>query len=952
MEQPKLKDRAFKFLNFLSLAVLHLTASGIIIYAFLPIAKWYLVFRPLWGVDYFLLVSLSNLVKSHLVAPYALWNYAWFGGLPIFTYPILHSYIVNLLAGHFDLVYSVGLWMMVSTFIFIIGAYFLFFAISKNVILAAILAVAAAYSGGVYQTLTWAGSMPSYATQAAFPWVLAFLVWYLKGANRRFLLASSLIAGVSVWGHPLVFIIYIIPATLILIIMRFDKGLAILPKTKEIALFLLISFLIALPLFFITFKSSLKSTFKPTYTQGALSTTSTTPTELEIGIANFNKAQVKRAISDNNFTPFVLLGLTSFLFILGLAVGRKIASVLEVLPYFLIAAYFTFYIWLFGQGISIFHGGWYRLFWSVPIWVGMLASVLWREALLLFFETVKSKSLQAVLLVGFTLAVLVIGVTFLIIEPAGLAIVKIVYRSQVSSAHPDILNLKVSDSDRLQLKTRLVPAFVNGDETNWRLYGADQLVNIWWQSLFKMPLARGYIDPGDSQKGYVFWLDSALSETEGEPQLVVNFGYPQETAISNALFLIDWYGIRYFEGGHTSSSYTPVPKYLENILVKKGEILDFNDLRYSPRSQTLNYYELKEETTSPVMSATNASTLGIFATDLGYETVIRAISEKDNLNSQKIIPIKLGKTIDSYDLKTLKDFDALYLYDYDYKKKDKAFKILTGYVQSGKKVFVDTGVEVAESAGDLPEFFPVKKVQRVGMGKTWALEAASQTFAKDVDFDKFAPPVFDEDEWKLSYADEIALAGGAVVILKNHGKVVMATAAIGSGEVIWSGLNFAYHVSRNHNLEEAKFFVNILSSMVDLSKKPQPDFRVDFKNANSRVISQEGAKGILFKEMAYGGWSANLIDGDHAKRGKLQIFKAGPAYPGFMYIPTTGGKNVVNLQFSGSLQDKLLTWVSMIVLLFVFEEAAFGGLILGRLRKIVFGRVSKKVRGWWQKDDE
>lgn len=947
-----LKSRIFNILKLSGFVAAHISAIGVLSYAFLPIAKWYLLFRPLWGVDYFLLASLSSLVKSHLVAPYALWNYAWFGGLPIFIYPILHSYVVNLLTAKFDLIFSVGLWMMISTLLFVIGAYFLFFAISKNLILAVILAVATAYSAGVYQTLTWAGSMPSYATQAAFPWVLAFLVWYLKGGYHRFLLASALIAGVSVWGHPLVFVIYIIPATLLLIITRFDKGLAILPKVKASALFLMISILVALPLFYTTFKASLKSTFKPTYTQGALSTTSTTPTELEIGIANFNKAQVKRAISDNNNTLFILLGFTFFLYILGLAIGRKLASIFEVLPYFLIAAYFAFYIWLFGQGISIFHGGWYRLYWSVPIWVGMLASVLWREALRNFFATIKSKSLQVVLLVGSTLAVLALGVTFLIVEPAGLAIVKIVYRSQVSSAHPDILNLKVADSDRSQLKTRLVPSWINGDETNWRIYAADQLINIWWQSIFKMPLARGYIDPGDLQKGYVFWLDSAMSQTEGEAQLVKNFEYPLETAISNALFLIDWYAIRYFEGGHESSSYTPVPKYLKDIVVKREEIMDFGDLRYSHRPQTLNYYEFKEELTSPVLSATNASTLGIFATDSGFETVIRAISEKDNLNSQKIISIKLGKTIDNYDLKSLANFDALYLYDYDYKKKDKAYKLLTGYVQRGKKVFVDTGVEVKESDGDLPEFFPVKKVQRRGMGKVWTLEATDQTLAGDVDFEKFAPPVFDEDEWKLSYADEAALVGGATPILKNQGKVVMARGTIGSGEVIWSGLNFAYHVSRNHNWEEAKFFVNILSSLVDLSKKPQPNFSVDFKNANSRTISAQGAKGILFKEMAYGGWSANLIESDNAKRGKLKIFKAGPAYPGYMYIPTTSGKNVVSFKFSGSLQDKLLTWVSMIVVLLVLDEAALGGLILGRLRRVVFKLVSFKIGRWWQKEDE
>src|SRR5205823_4174663 len=100
---------------------------------------------------------------------------------------------------------------------------------------------------------------------------------------------------------------------------------------------------------------------------------------------------------------------------------------------------------------------------------------------------------------------------------------------------------------------------------------------------------------------------------------------------------------------------------------------------------------------------------------------------------------------------------------------------------------------------------------------------------------------------------------------------------------IWSGMNLAYHLNRNHNIEEAKFFDNILSYLVNISKPTVPTYNVEFSSSNLRTITTQNAKGILFKEQAYDGWKANFIG--NKSSGSISIFKAGPAYPGFMYIP-------------------------------------------------------------------
>lgn len=939
-----------KVLTIFLTCIIHLLAIGLIIYSFLPIAKWYFNYRPIWGVDFYNTVSLVKILGDNFTWPPSGWVYSWFAGFPLLSgYPLLHIYLLLPLTRYFDLLFSVQLWSMVTTGLFLIGAYFLFFILSRNFILSAILTIAVAYSGGVYQTLTWAGSIPAFATQAFFPWVLVFVVLYLKRLNLRYLLAAALIAGLSILGHQQIFIAYILPSVTILIFLSFTKMWAIWSKIRTFLIFLLISLLVGLPILSFSLRGGVGVIIGRSY-QSGLSTTSVPQDQGKIDIANFNKAQVQRIISDNNDSLFIFLAITGVFFMLALLITRRFYSILQVLPFVTMAAYFAFYIWLFGQGISIFHGGWYRLFWSVPIWIGVVAGAFWGEADHLISEFLRSKILRATLFVCLNLTILVSG--FLLLYQAHpMTIGKIIYRSQASSAHPDVLNLRIKKNEQLQLKSKLLPAWIDGDNVNFRLYDGDQTVNLWWNSFYNMPLARGYLDP-PSERGFLFWLDAALSETDGQPQLVKSFHYPFETALSNALFLIDWYGIKYYEGGHEGDAFTPFPKYLSNLIAKE-EVVDLNSEKYHKRNVFLRFYDIKDEYSLPILTATNAPTLGIFGSDQGYETVVRAIAEKDNINSQKLILLKLGRDVDAYDLKTLKKFDALYLYDDDYKNSEKTVKRLTKFIEEGKKVFIETGVEIKQSSGQLPEIFPVTSNIRKGMGKEWALEILNQTLGKDVDFTKFSPPVFDESEWKISFADESDLRSNAQIILKNHGKIVMASQKIGNGEVIWSGMNFAYHVTRNHNLEEAKLFKNILSQLVNLERKPTPPYQTKFISATKREIESDGAKGILFKEQAFPGWRIQLLGNVKDKNKDLPIFKAGPATPGFIYVALPdSGKVKVRFSFGGATRDKILTLASVLIAVVITEEVILGGLTIGKLRKILWLKLKKKLRFWWEKEDE
>jgi hypothetical protein len=204
------------------------------------------------------------------------------------------------------------------------------------------------------------------------------------------------------------------------------------------------------------------------------------------------------------------------------------------------------------------------------------------------------------------------------------------------------------------------------------------------------------------------------------------------------------------------------------------------------------------------------------------------------------------------------------------------------------------------------------------------------------------------------FQDPSSVRSDTNIILKNHGVPLIISHKLGSGEVIWSGLNFPYHVIRYHNSQEVHFFRNVVNRLVSLKKQPIPAFTTQFLSPQKRTVSTKGAKGFLFKEQAYSGWTAKVESNGSSQN--LRIIPAGPAFPGFIYasIPQDfAGKEIkVTFSYHGSLIAWILTIISMLVTLLILEEVLLGGRIFGKLWKVSLKKTQWKVTRWWEKEDE
>lgn len=962
-----------KRIGFFISLILHISAVVAIVVAFLPMAKWYFEnpilpsstlnsqARPLWGVDFYYTATLVNLLKDNFVFPHLGWGYAWFSGWPFLSnYPFLHYYFIAPLTAFFPLLSAIKLWMVISLLFYIVGCYAVFYRLSHNFAVSLVLSVAAIYSVGVYGTLMWGGSLSSHATQAFFPWTLFFVISYLKSRRKAYLLLAGVLAGLAILGHPQVVIAYIYPSASILFLFSFVE-MKFFNRVKALIVFLFLSFIIGFPLLYSSMGGALKSFFVTDVNKIALSTVKI-PGGDALAIEAFHKAQPLRMYTDTNTTIFILLIISFALFVLSLVFKHRKNRFFAIAPFVVLAILSAVYVWVFAYGISIYHGGWYRLFWAVPLWVGLLAASLWgvwQESILgLLKKKYVFFAFHAIIIV----IILIWGIFSIQYFSSGIR-EKIVLRSTPSSAFPDILNLHTKVEEFDQLKKTMIPSWIDGDNTQYRLYTGDQTINIWWNALYKMPLSRGYFDPpvpSVQNRGYFFLVDASLSQdtATGKDQLVGSFKYPEAAALNNTLFLVDWYGIKYFQTAPSMASFSPLPASFDNsTYIKREETMDFNKEKYNTGNMWLQYYEVKDEYTSPILSGTNAPTLGIIATDTGYETVVRALADM-NSSSKQVIPIKLGQYIDKLKTTDLSAMDALIVYDYNYSNKGNAYRLLSDYLKKGKKIFIDTGVEVKEATStELPEIFPMNRSERKPLGKTWDFEVGNSELVKDIDFSIFDAPIFNDQAWSITYPlDSADIREGSTILLKNKGKVVMIGYDVGGSQVIWSGINLPYHTIRSHNVEEVRFFKKVIEELLEGNPTTRSGqaYETQFINPQKRQITVAEAKGILFKEQAYPGWRAKVTS-DTASRA-IKIFKAGPAYPGFMYIRLpddfSGKRSTTVFSYSGSFTSWAVTIISIVLFVVVIEEALFNGIILGRLRRQVLKKLHLHVKTWWSKEDE
>ena len=448
-----------------------------------------------------------------------------------------------------------------------------------------------------------------------------------------------------------------------------------------------------------------------------------------------------------------------------------------------------------------------------------------------------------------------------------------------------------------------------------------------------MPGTHGFF--GHLTSDQIFWkswLDACING-----RLRVWGRYNTTIVKSQALFLIDWFALKYTVG-------TLAP-YLDEYFIRVED------------KQGLLFAELSENLTSSIVEATNASALLVISNLDWYRNVLRELFASVNLNSKHCVLVRGPEYLDGLSHAELSDFEGVYLYTYKHRNFDEAFDALDQYVANGGNLIIDTGFECPESgSARLPGFFPVNETIRSSLGKEWNFTVSATSFTDGLNFSAFDPPIFMESPWTFSYAPSNSnVKPWARTILWNHGHPIIVVGNYGAGRVVWSGMNLPYHISEYKNLEEALFHKNL----VEWSVQPQGYQNISCNVRRPRpeeaiIEGYENFKGILFKENAFEGWTAHLTSNGAAQ--ELKIYRAGPD---FMYVRVPSGIKppfTVKFRYVGPLMDWFFATLSLATIIVVLDYSLLRGFVITNrvLRPIARGlrkRLVDRVRGWWYKEE-
>jgi len=955
------------FLKFLTFA-LHAPVIFLIYYLWKPISEWYLSQVPALGVDLYLSATFVSYHLKKINFPYNSFLDFWFSGFPLIsTYPQLAFYLMVPFGAKFGSVEGVRVFAMFSVLLISVFSYLLFFRLSRNHGIALLLALAVLFSPNIYGSAIWAGSIPYLLSMAFFPLALFFATRYLENPTLGRLSLVSLVAGLAVMINPLSVLAFTIPAVFIIIF--FAGRLGRLSLIKSAGHFVFFNFGLLGSSFTVTYSAAFTFIRKfslPGLGVGRVAPQGGESPEAARGaaeIASFYKGLIPQLYTRTEPFIFEILVLGLAVAAIALIFRNKKKKIYYLLPFILIALWTGVHPAInLGNIFGFLRHDPYRAFWQFTIAAGALAAVLCGNFFNLLSDRFNFKY-KSLLIFGVGLAISAIFGFFAWghFNKAQSELTAVLEaNSEYSSAFPEALSIGTKKEDQEKLKAALVPSFMDPNDRNSRLYEADATVNIWWKTFFDKPLVRGYLDPpiGLQNRWGIFLLDVSIANDT----LVRDFKVSEKVALNNALFFIDWYAVRFFEGGRISSKGPSVgpSSYLlsNNVFDKEEEVTAYGGvLKWQTASgkpevvfdlpQKLRFFKVADQYSSNVVSATNASPILVFSSEDGFDDVMRVLASL-NLNSKKVVPVK-GAVVDEFSKKELGNFDAVILSaSYKYKNSKRAFTLLEEYVKGGGKLFIDTGGEVKESSGsNLPEVIPFEEGEREMFGREPQLNGEGK-FLDAVDLSGFGPLVFDDLEWKLAVPVG-NLRDNSKVILSHKDVPIMIERTLGHGRIIWSGMNFFYHYNQYQKEEEAKLFANILKDFVDLSEKKSSQVSVNFENSEKvNVELLEKSRGVLFKEEYYPGWKAA------SGRENLKIYPAGPTFPGFMYVPLKSRQDSatkVTFKYTGTKLFWTVGFLNLLSIL-VLLDMGLGAKTLSRLFVLLFAHTRGRLFKWWQREEE
>jgi hypothetical protein len=253
--------------------------------------------------------------------------------------------------------------------------------------------------------------------------------------------------------------------------------------------------------------------------------------------------------------------------------------------------------------------------------------------------------------------------------------------------------------------------------------------------------------------------------------------------------------------------------------------------------------------------------------------------------------------IEDYTDEQLSRYSGLILLGYQYHDQGTAWTRLDRYVRSGGHLFVETGWQYVDpdwNSGLAPAILPVGSLH-------WSvLDPSAVAQVEGVADPRFGRFAYGNGGWGASAAPGVRQ--GASELVRVADRVVAARWEVGSGRVVWSGMNLMAHDFASGSADEDRFLASQFTWLFAPAGVPSPQvpLQLDWAGGEKVTLSlQPSAQPslVLFKESLFPGWSARLVTPTGSTSVELvgsemdfMLAKVGPVPPGsslvFSYGPT------------------------------------------------------------------
>jgi hypothetical protein len=335
-----------------------------------------------------------------------------------------------------------------------------------------------------------------------------------------------------------------------------------------------------------------------------------------------------------------------------------------------------------------------------------------------------------------------------------------------------------------------------------------------------------------------------------------------------------------YDGGNWHTVALPDDKGLENIAVR-----GFND----PTG------------IASVLTAPEILVIGGFEKK-AYEQIFRLFNSGLVEYDQAII-VEGGHRIDDYSKEELSHFELVFLHGYGYRNRDRAWDLLTEYVQAGGSLYIDTGWQYMVPDWEMdeaPSLLPVSNLVWTSVHSTEQLFIPQDADWISIDAEQFAPMMWGNQPWGVS-SPSGSLRNWATPVLFASNKPLVAAGQYGKGRVVWSGMNLVGHINRYQDSEERAFLQDLILWLLPRSgadRYEKPEIRREHPDSVTLTIPGPVSEGtnLLWRENHTPDWRASAeINGVEEE---IEIYRAGPGMM-LMHLPPSQEETmVVTMEYS------------------------------------------------------